>query len=214
MRKQRAAGFLQLGAEQQQRRSKAVPIATSVREPLGGIGPPALGGVVLMNDQVRIRIAFEDEEDFALLEEAVAEEEGVEADRPKGIAPVLVALLVAAGVAPVLGALGKWLKKRKAAGKQKAGIIIDTRKEGEDRVAVDKDLEYGQMVLITTAEDGKTVKVEVTTYDPDNDFSTLSKLIWGKLADGAAKTMSAVGDAVKGVVGDKGNVKVEEISAA
>jgi hypothetical protein len=181
----------------------------------GVLGYTAGGGLrwTLMVDQVQILVGFDDEEDFDLLQEAVAEEGDVEAKRPQGIAPVLAALLIAAGIAPVLGVLGKWLGKQKAAGKQKAGIVVDARKEGEDRVAVDKDLEYGQMVIITTAEDGKTVKVEVTTYDPDNDFSTLSKLIWGKIAEGAGKSIGAIGDAVKGVVGSKGDVKVAELPA-
>lgn len=160
-----------------------------------------------MAEEVQLQVEADDPADLELLREIAEAEEGINLDQPdspgRDIAPILILILVGTGAA-VLSALVKWITR-----KGKHGLVIDIREFGEDRIKVDKDLDYGQMVVITLGEDGKSVKVEITTYDPDNDFTAISKLIFEKLADGVVKPLKTVTDVLKGVVGDKAKVEVK-----
>ena len=158
---------------------------------------------------IRLNIEYEDAEDRALLQDA-ARAAGVEASELKGIAPIAVIVLVGAGSA-VVGAIATWLTGRRRRGKESWGQVIDLRPDAKgDPIYRDKDLEFGQIVVITPTADGKTVEVKVEVYDPDNDFTEIAKLIFGKLADGVVKPLDTVAQGIKDAVGGKAKVEVNE----
>lgn len=88
--------------------------------------------------------------------------------------------------------------------------MIDLRPDVPDPVYRDKDLEFGQIVIIVPSEDGKTYDVRAEVYDPDNDFIEIAKLIAEKLSEGVVKPLDTLAEAAKAVIGSKGKVEVEE----
>ena len=161
-----------------------------------------------MNERVEISVEVTSAEEAEELRQLVAEEDGVEAETVAGLGP-LAAIILVGGIFTLACVILKWIKE----GKKKYGLLIDLRPESTDPIVRDPDLEYGQIVIISPTEDGKSIKVSVENYDPDNDFTAIGKKIFETLSAGVAKTFEAIKDAVETVVGDGAEVKAEVLPA-
>lgn len=164
-----------------------------------------------MNEKVEI--AFEgSQEDQQLLLEAANETEGVEVVDGRNLDP-FTALILVGGVLLLASVVTKWIDKLRRRDEARYGQVIDLRPGVEDPVRRDKDLEFGQIVVITPTADGKEIKVTIETYDPDNDFTTVAKSVFDTLATSAGKSIESITSAIENATGDKGSVGVEEVAA-
>lgn len=161
-----------------------------------------------MPKEIQVRLELDgDEADERALREA-AEDQGLAIPAAEGFEPITT-ILLAGGGAVVVGTVLDWLRRRRRSGKDAWGQMIDLRQTDPAKIITrNESLEFGQIVVITPAKDG-AVEVTIETYDPDNNFVEVGKLVFEKLADASAKSIEAIGDAAKAVVGDKGTVSVK-----
>lgn len=159
----------------------------------------------------QVAVDTDDEQDAWLLREACTEVD-VECDRMRGsLDPASVLVIIGSG-SLVVAAVSNWLARRRRTGEQSWGQVIDLRPGAELLVSRDRNLEFGQIVIVTLLEDGRTAAVRVETYNPDNDFTEVAKLVFGRLADGAAKSLEGLALVTRQAVGEL--AAVSEVSTS
>jgi hypothetical protein len=157
-------------------------------------------------------IAFEGSaEERKLLLEAASETDGVEIIEGRNLDP-LTALILVGGLALLASVVMKWLVKIRRTGEESFGQVIDLRPGVKSPIRRDKALNFGQIVTITPGEDGGAITAIVTTYDPDNDFTTVAKNIFSTLATSVGKSIESVTSAILTAAGTKASVSVEKSS--
>lgn len=157
-----------------------------------------------MNDEVEVALSTEDQTEWEELRAIAEEEEGVTVVETENLDPFVAVILVGA-IFTIASVVLKWIK-----GRGRGGLVIDLRPDKPDFIYRDKDLEFGQIIIITPTSDGKDIKLTVETYDPDNDFTKVGKAIFEKLAEGVTESVGTITDIIEKATGNKGKVTVEE----
>lgn len=158
-----------------------------------------------MNNEVEIQLSTVDRKEWEELRALAEEEQGVTIVEAEQLDP-FSALILAGALFTLAGVVLKWIGRR-----GESGLVVDLRPDIPDPIYRDKDLDFGQIIIICPTTDGKDIKVSVETYDPDNDFTKVGKAIFEKLAEGATKSIESIKDIIKEAVGNKGKISVGEL---
>lgn len=155
-------------------------------------------------DEVEIELGTDDREEWEELRALAEEEKDISVVEAENLEPFTTMILVGT-IFTLAGVVLKWIN-----GRGRGGLVVDLRPDVPDPIYRDKDMDFGQVIIICPTTDGKDIKVSVETYDPDNDFTKVGKAILEKLAEGATKSIESITDIVKEAIGKKGKVSIQE----